>query len=160
MYLAVQRACKSKTTLLVASLSKLIFIPAMIFSVFLPLQLGSTWFYIGSSNYATRICWDHTRVGRLGSHSSGSTDYQRDVSLFETSPVCNGSVAFSWGEHSFSFMGVPVVDHHIRRWSNSPLFSKGWRSPVSWTLWCSLSRIHEENSTMDRHTKITEAMTA
>jgi len=44
---AVQRACKSKTTLLVASLSKLIFIPAMIYSVFLPLQVGTMWFYVG-----------------------------------------------------------------------------------------------------------------
>jgi len=44
---AVQRACKSKITLLVASLSKLIYFPAMIYSVFLPLKLGSIWFYVG-----------------------------------------------------------------------------------------------------------------
>ena len=44
---AVQRACKSKTTLLVASLSKLIYFPAVIYSVFLPLQSGSIWFYVG-----------------------------------------------------------------------------------------------------------------
>jgi protein-S-isoprenylcysteine O-methyltransferase Ste14 len=44
---AVQRACKSKTTLLVASLSKIIYFPAVIYSVFLPLQLGSIWFYVG-----------------------------------------------------------------------------------------------------------------
>jgi len=37
----------SKTTLLVASLSKLIFIPAAIYSVFLPLKLGTNWFYVG-----------------------------------------------------------------------------------------------------------------
>jgi len=43
----VQRACKSKTTLLVASLSKIIYFPAVIYSVFLPLQLGTTWFYVG-----------------------------------------------------------------------------------------------------------------
>jgi protein-S-isoprenylcysteine O-methyltransferase Ste14 len=43
----VQRACKSKTTLLVASLSKIIFFPAVIYSVFLPLKLGLIWFYIG-----------------------------------------------------------------------------------------------------------------
>jgi protein-S-isoprenylcysteine O-methyltransferase Ste14 len=39
--------CKSKTTLVVASLSKLIFFPAAIYSVFLPLKLGTTWFYVG-----------------------------------------------------------------------------------------------------------------
>ena len=44
---AVQRACKSKTTLLVASLSKLIYFPAVIYSVFLPLKLGTIWFYVG-----------------------------------------------------------------------------------------------------------------
>ena len=37
----------SKTTLLVASLSKIIFFPAAIYSIFLPLKLGTTWFYIG-----------------------------------------------------------------------------------------------------------------
>jgi protein-S-isoprenylcysteine O-methyltransferase Ste14 len=44
---AVQRACKSKITLLVASLSKLIYFPAVVYSVFLPLKLGSIWFYVG-----------------------------------------------------------------------------------------------------------------
>ena len=44
---AVQRACKSKTTLFVASLSKIIYFPAVLYSVFLPLQLRTTWFYIG-----------------------------------------------------------------------------------------------------------------
>jgi protein-S-isoprenylcysteine O-methyltransferase Ste14 len=44
---AVQRACKSKTTLLVASLSKIIYFPAVIYSVFLPLKLGTIWFYVG-----------------------------------------------------------------------------------------------------------------
>jgi protein-S-isoprenylcysteine O-methyltransferase Ste14 len=39
--------CKSKTALLVASLSKIIYFPAVIYSVFLPLQLGTTWFYVG-----------------------------------------------------------------------------------------------------------------
>jgi protein-S-isoprenylcysteine O-methyltransferase Ste14 len=39
-------ACKSKITLLVASLSKIIFFPAVIYSVFLPLKLGTVWFYI------------------------------------------------------------------------------------------------------------------
>jgi len=39
--------CKSRTTLLVATLSKIIYFPAVIYSVFLPLQLGTTWFYVG-----------------------------------------------------------------------------------------------------------------
>ena len=43
----VQRACKSKITLLVASLSKIIYFPAVLYSVFLPLKLGSMWFYVG-----------------------------------------------------------------------------------------------------------------
>jgi protein-S-isoprenylcysteine O-methyltransferase Ste14 len=39
--------CKSKTTLLVASLSKIIYFPAALYSIFLPLQLGTIWFYVG-----------------------------------------------------------------------------------------------------------------
>ncbi len=39
--------CKSKTTLLVASLSKIIYFPAAIYSVFLPLELEMVWFYVG-----------------------------------------------------------------------------------------------------------------
>ena len=39
--------CKSKITLLVASLSKIIFFPAVLYSVFLPLLLGTIWFYVG-----------------------------------------------------------------------------------------------------------------
>jgi len=39
--------CRSKSTLLVASSSKIIYFPATIYSVFLPLKLGALWFYIG-----------------------------------------------------------------------------------------------------------------
>ena len=39
--------CKSKITLLVASLSKIIFFPAVLYSVFLPLKLETIWFYVG-----------------------------------------------------------------------------------------------------------------
>jgi protein-S-isoprenylcysteine O-methyltransferase Ste14 len=39
--------CKSKITLLVATLSKIIFFPAVLYSVFLPLQLETIWFYVG-----------------------------------------------------------------------------------------------------------------
>jgi hypothetical protein len=39
--------CKSKITLLVATLSKIIFFPAVFYSVFLPLQLGTMWLYVG-----------------------------------------------------------------------------------------------------------------
>jgi protein-S-isoprenylcysteine O-methyltransferase Ste14 len=39
--------CKSKTTLVVASLSKFIIFPATIYSVFLPIKLGTMWFYVG-----------------------------------------------------------------------------------------------------------------
>jgi len=39
--------CKSKTTLLVATSSKIIYFPAILYSVFLPLKLGTKWFYIG-----------------------------------------------------------------------------------------------------------------
>ena len=44
---AVQHACKSKTTLFVGTLSKFIYFPAVLYSIFLPLQLGSIWFYVG-----------------------------------------------------------------------------------------------------------------
>jgi protein-S-isoprenylcysteine O-methyltransferase Ste14 len=39
--------CKSKMTLLVATCSKVIYLPAVFYSVFLPLRLGSIWFYVG-----------------------------------------------------------------------------------------------------------------
>jgi protein-S-isoprenylcysteine O-methyltransferase Ste14 len=39
--------CKSRITLVVAILSKFIFLPAAIYSVFLPLKLGTLWFYVG-----------------------------------------------------------------------------------------------------------------
>jgi protein-S-isoprenylcysteine O-methyltransferase Ste14 len=39
--------CKSKTTLLVASLSKIILFPAVIYSVFVPLKAETMWFYVG-----------------------------------------------------------------------------------------------------------------
>ena len=44
---AVQRACKSKTALIVASLSKVMLLPAVIYSLFLPLRVGTVWFYVG-----------------------------------------------------------------------------------------------------------------
>jgi protein-S-isoprenylcysteine O-methyltransferase Ste14 len=39
--------CKSKFTLLFGISSKIIYLPAIIYSVFLPLKLGTIWFYIG-----------------------------------------------------------------------------------------------------------------
>jgi protein-S-isoprenylcysteine O-methyltransferase Ste14 len=39
--------CKSKTTLIFATSSKVIYLPAFIYSIFLPLKLGAIWFYIG-----------------------------------------------------------------------------------------------------------------
>jgi protein-S-isoprenylcysteine O-methyltransferase Ste14 len=39
--------CKSKITLVVGSLSKIIFFPAVLYSVFLPLRLGTLWFCAG-----------------------------------------------------------------------------------------------------------------
>jgi protein-S-isoprenylcysteine O-methyltransferase Ste14 len=39
--------CKSKTTLLVAIISKIVIFPAALYSVFLPLKLGTIWFYAG-----------------------------------------------------------------------------------------------------------------
>jgi protein-S-isoprenylcysteine O-methyltransferase Ste14 len=39
--------CKSKMTLLFGISSKIIYFPAIIYSVFLPLKLGTIWFYIG-----------------------------------------------------------------------------------------------------------------
>ena len=39
--------CKSKFTLLFGISSKIIYLPAIIYSVFLPLKLGTIWFYLG-----------------------------------------------------------------------------------------------------------------
>jgi protein-S-isoprenylcysteine O-methyltransferase Ste14 len=39
--------CKSKTTLIFATSSKIIYLPAVIYSIFLPLKSGTIWFYIG-----------------------------------------------------------------------------------------------------------------
>jgi len=68
---AVQRACKSKITLLVASLSKLIYFPAVIYSVFLPLKLGTIWFHVGLpitllglvGNIIVLVDWANTPAG-------------------------------------------------------------------------------------------------
>jgi protein-S-isoprenylcysteine O-methyltransferase Ste14 len=64
--------CKSKTTLLIASLSKIIYFPAGIYSVFLPLQLGTTWFYVGLpltllglvGTIPVLVDWAHTPAGQ------------------------------------------------------------------------------------------------
>jgi protein-S-isoprenylcysteine O-methyltransferase Ste14 len=63
--------CESKTTLLVASLSKIIYFPAVIYSVYLPLKLGTIWFYIGLpitliglvGNIIVFVDWGNTRAG-------------------------------------------------------------------------------------------------
>jgi protein-S-isoprenylcysteine O-methyltransferase Ste14 len=63
--------CKSKTTLLVASLSKIIYFPATIYSVFLPLELGTVWFYVGLpimliglvGNIIVLVDWANTPAG-------------------------------------------------------------------------------------------------
>ena len=39
--------CKSRITLVVATLSKIVFFPAVVYSLFLPLQLGTILFYVG-----------------------------------------------------------------------------------------------------------------
>ena len=39
--------CKSKFTLVFGTSSKIIYLPALIYSFFLPLKLGDIWFYIG-----------------------------------------------------------------------------------------------------------------
>ena len=64
--------CKSKTTLLVASLSKFIFFPAVIYSVFLPLKLDTIWFYVGfpitliglAGSLAVLVSWAITPAGK------------------------------------------------------------------------------------------------
>ena len=69
---AVQRACKSRTTLLVATLSKIIIFPAVIYSVFLPLKSGSIWFYAGlpialaglAGSTAVLVSWASTPEGQ------------------------------------------------------------------------------------------------
>jgi protein-S-isoprenylcysteine O-methyltransferase Ste14 len=63
--------CESKTTLLVACLSKIIYFPAVIYSVYLPLKLGTIWFYIGLpitliglvGNIIVFVDWGNTRAG-------------------------------------------------------------------------------------------------
>jgi len=64
--------CKSKTTLLVAVLSKFIIFPAVVYSVCLPLQLGTIWFYVGlpmtlvglAGSLAVLVSWVITPVGK------------------------------------------------------------------------------------------------
>jgi len=63
--------CESKTTLLVASLSKIIYFPAVIYSVYLPLKFRTIWFYIGLpitliglvGNIIVFVDWGNTRAG-------------------------------------------------------------------------------------------------
>jgi protein-S-isoprenylcysteine O-methyltransferase Ste14 len=67
---AVRHKC-TKTTLLVASLSKIIIFPAAIYSVFLPIKLGTTWFYVGLpisliglvGNILVLVDWAYTPSG-------------------------------------------------------------------------------------------------
>jgi protein-S-isoprenylcysteine O-methyltransferase Ste14 len=64
-------SCKSKTTLLVASLSKIIIFPAVIYSVFVPLELSTIWFYAGlpialmglAGSFAVLVSWAITPAG-------------------------------------------------------------------------------------------------
>jgi len=65
-------SCKSKTTLLVAGLSKIIYFPAVMYSVFLPLQLGNVWFYVGlpialvglAGSIVVLVDWASTPAGK------------------------------------------------------------------------------------------------
>jgi len=64
--------CESKITLLVASLSKIIYFPAAVYSVFLPLELGTVWFYVGlpitlvglAGSLAVLVSWAITPAGK------------------------------------------------------------------------------------------------
>ena len=64
--------CESKITLLVASLSKIIYFPAAVYSVFLPLELGTVWFYAGlpitlvglAGSLAVLVSWAITPAGK------------------------------------------------------------------------------------------------
>jgi protein-S-isoprenylcysteine O-methyltransferase Ste14 len=64
--------CKSKITLVVATLSKFIFFPSAIYSVFLPLQVGMIWFYVGLpitlvglvGSIAVLVSWATTPAGQ------------------------------------------------------------------------------------------------
>ena len=53
----------SKTKLSFCLFSKFIYFAAVIYSVFLPLKLGTIWFYV---NYSNRISWKHDNCGELG----------------------------------------------------------------------------------------------
>ena len=63
--------CKSKITLLVATSSKIVYLPAIIYSIFLPLKLGTIWFYIGLpitlagllGSIVVMMNWAVTKVG-------------------------------------------------------------------------------------------------
>ena len=70
--LAVLCAYKSKTTLFVSTLSKFIYFPALLYSIFLPLQLGTIWFYVGLpitliglvGTILVLVDWARTQVGQ------------------------------------------------------------------------------------------------
>jgi hypothetical protein len=62
---AVQRACKSKSTMFVAVLSKFIYFPAVLYSVF-AVEIGVDVVLCGFSDCAVGISWICVCVGGLG----------------------------------------------------------------------------------------------
>ena len=127
--------------------------------VFCPVcVLGHHMVLCRSSNNTNRTSWKLSSLSELGYHSNRKTSYQRHLSVFKTSYVCNYVFSTFRCKHSFSFLGFLVVRYHNRSWSNSSIYHQNWRSLVPWALRCYLSRIYEQNSKMDRHTEIKERM--
>ena len=76
----------------------------------------------GSSNNTNRTSWKLSSLSELGYHSSRKTSYQRHLSVFKTSYVCNYVFGTFRYRHSFSFLGFLVVRYHNRSRSNSSIF--------------------------------------
>ena len=142
----------SRTKLSFCLVSKFIYFAAVAYSFFLPLKLGTTWFYAGLpltlaglvGSVLTVASWAGTPAGEM---------VTKGIYRFSRHPIlCDGSLASFRGKHSFGFMGFLVVSPNS--WSWSCTFHKDGRSPVHWSLRESLSRIHGENSKMDRATEI------
>ena len=78
----------SKTKLSFCLFSKFIYFAAVIYSVFLPLKLGTIWFYVGLpitliglvGSMVTVVNWANTPAGEL---------VIRGLSFFKTSWLCN-----------------------------------------------------------------------
>jgi protein-S-isoprenylcysteine O-methyltransferase Ste14 len=130
----------SKTKLSFCLFSKFIYFAAVIYSVFLPLKIGTIWFYVGLpitliglvGSMMTVVNWASTPAGKIV--TGGLYRFSRHP-IYVTEVLLLSGVSIASASWIFF-----VVSHHSWGWSG--IFHKDGRSPVHWSLRERLSRIH------------------